>query len=498
MSLVRSSARVPSAGPFSPKFRRAARRTAEGRSPPRRLYRDASRSFLQRLWSGKVRISGFNILALSRSFAAGLAHFANVALKIGPFFHRTVDFLGASLEQLLGFELHQASGAGAGFAERYGFGPILMVSKKSGGAAAGPGVSGNTVIEKCRVQRVRLLPRIPLFSTHDIIDGQYQIISLLGQGGMGEVYHAFDLRAPRTPDGKYREVALKVLLPGADHLAEAEAVNSVRHPNIVTLYEHGVFSDGTPYLSFEYVDGFRLNNINRGNPMPLETILDIAIQIAEGLAAVHRSGFVHRDLKPDNVVASHNKTIKIVDFGIAKEVKNESSPHEPNDKIEGTPDYMAPEQIRGEPPDTRSDIYALGVMLYQMVSGYLPFAAQVKEMVNQEIERLGLSQVSTVRFNQIKTEVIIKAHLNCVAPEFDTFKLKSRGLKDLPIELGNLIFEMLKKEPSQRPQTMETVEENLQKIKESLGPIPVIVDSYPVTEGNDVRSRPTRVSMRRP
>jgi len=209
--------------------------------------------------------------------------------------------------------------------------------------------------------------------------GPYSIRSLLGSGGMGEVYRAVDVRLGR-------DVALKVLpeslVHGPDLIhrfeQEARSASSLTHPNIVTIYDVGRASAG-PFIAMELVEGRTLRKLLAAGPLPLKTAVAIAAQIAEGLAAAHERGIVHRDLKPENVVVNDSGVAKILDFGLAtvrQPFTGEST--RPGEftkagSVLGTVGYMAPEQARGERVDFRSDHFAFGVMLFELLTGRHPF-----------------------------------------------------------------------------------------------------------------------------
>ena len=217
--------------------------------------------------------------------------------------------------------------------------------------------------------------------------GAYEIRRLLGAGGMGEVYEAHDTRLGRP-------VAIKVLPedlaadPGrlARLHREARTVAGLNHPNIVTLHAIEEAS-GTPFLVMERIEGRSLaESIPKGG-LPLRRILDIAIPIADALAAAHESGVVHRDLKPANVMLARDGRVKVLDFGLARAPATSEAAAlaagptatvapalTADHQVLGTLPYMAPEQVRGEPVDARADIFALGTMLYEMATGASPFA----------------------------------------------------------------------------------------------------------------------------
>src|SRR3954469_11911527 len=204
--------------------------------------------------------------------------------------------------------------------------------------------------------------------------GNYQIIRSLGEGGMGAVYMA---EHPRI--GK--QVAIKVLHarlcadPGvvSRFFQEARGVNEIRHPNIVDIADFGETEDGVFYFVMELLSGRTLRErLSQGGALPVGEGLAIAQQVADALGAAHRVGIVHRDLKPDNIFLlddSRKETppIKLFDFGIAKLLRSEpSSPHRTAPgQVMGTLSYMAPEQMEGREVDARTDIYALGVVLYE-------------------------------------------------------------------------------------------------------------------------------------
>ena len=202
--------------------------------------------------------------------------------------------------------------------------------------------------------------------------GPYCIEATLGSGGMGQVYRARDLRLDRI-------VAIKVLhshLVGGAELGqrferEARATSALNHPNICTLYDIGE-QDGVAYLVMEYVEGHTCKG-----PLPVSELFSYGIQISRALTAAHARGIIHRDLKPSNIMVTPFG-IKILDFGLAKIVRPlaDAGPHEAgttSHAVLGTPAYMSPEQTRGEPLDSRSDIFSLGCALYEAATGRAPF-----------------------------------------------------------------------------------------------------------------------------
>ena len=260
--------------------------------------------------------------------------------------------------------------------------------------------------------------------------GHYEVVAPLGAGGMGEVYRAHDTRIGR-------DVAVKVL-PAAlaqdeERLRrfeqEARAAGRLSHPNVLTVHDVGRH-EGLPYVVSELLEGETLRERLRGTALPVRKAIEIAIQIARGLAAAHEQGIVHRDLKPENVFVAKDGQVKILDFGLAKLMRAEAPLEaESNLRTEGygtdpgtvlgTVGYMSPEQVRGRPLNHRSDIFSLGAILYEMLSGRRAFA--------------GDSSVET---------------LNAILKE-DPPELSETG-KPLPPALDRIVRHCLEKSPDER------------------------------------------------
>jgi serine/threonine-protein kinase len=281
--------------------------------------------------------------------------------------------------------------------------------------------------------------------------GSYRLLQLLGEGGMGQVYLGEHTRLGR-------KVALKLLRPEyARHtkavqrfFGEARAVNQISHDNIVEItdfIENDVDAEGKPaekYYIMELLRGRSLGDLQKTEGiLPLERTLPIMLQVCSALSAVHESGIVHRDLKPDNIflIEKAGKTdfVKLLDFGVAKFTDLSASQQMGRTGVGalvGTPEYMSPEQMSGKTVDHRSDIYALGIILYEVITGRQPFTAK----------SLG--------------EMAIK-HLTVTPP-------KPSKLKDLPHmpsrELEQLIMQCLQKDPLKRPQHVSEITERLTPI----------------------------------
>lgn len=262
--------------------------------------------------------------------------------------------------------------------------------------------------------------------------GPYEVIGALGAGGMGEVYRALDTRLDR-------HVAVKVLAEQlaqnpdvlARFLREAKAVAALSHPNILTIFDIGV-NQGVSYAVMELLEGQTLGQALAAGMFDWRKAIDVALPVAQGLAAAHAKGIVHRDIKPDNIFITTAGLVKILDFGLAR---FDSSAPDTRDVTQagtqpglllGTVAYMAPEQIRGRPADARSDIFAFGAVLYQMVTGSRPFAGESQADVMSAILR-------------------------------ETPTALSQSGRHRPAELDRLALRCLEKEPARRFQSFEEI-----------------------------------------
>ena len=243
---------------------------------------------------------------------------------------------------------------------------------------------------------------------------RYEIVSLLGRGGMGEVYLAYDEKLDR-------KIGLK-LLP--DYLTtnqeslhrfqqEARAASALSHPNIITIHEIGEV-DSRHYIAIEFVDGQTLRQRLKESSLTLAESLDIAIQICSALSAAHQAGIIHRDIKPENTMLRRDGYVKVLDFGLAKLTEQRGqrvdvSAGEPVDLssglLMGTVKYMSPEQARGEPVDSRSDLFSLGVVLYEMLTGQAPFGGTTASELISSIrsdEPLPLKERASVTSDELQ------------------------------------------------------------------------------------------------
>src|SRR5664280_1296452 len=224
------------------------------------------------------------------------------------------------------------------------------------------------------------------FIGREILEGQFQIIQKIGTGGMGSVYKASQPQMNRM-------VAIKILHPKlvnrrdltSRFRREARAMSQLTHPNTVKVFLYGALEDGSLYIVMELLEGRNLNQaVRRDGPLPVERAIPILIQVCAALHEAHTLGIVHRDLKPENIFLCNQGGLqdfaRVLDFGLAKVTERQMRPGSliltQEGMVFGTPEFMSPEQAQGRELDARSDIYSLAVILYEAITGKLPFNAQ--------------------------------------------------------------------------------------------------------------------------
>ncbi|MBI1793041.1 MAG: serine/threonine protein kinase [Chloroflexi bacterium] len=257
-----------------------------------------------------------------------------------------------------------------------------------------------------------------------LLNNRYQLLERFGSGGMANVFRARDILLDRY-------VAIKVLRDDRRRDAnfdeqfrhEARAVANLTHPNIVTVYDFG-FDNGQPFIVMELVPGTDLKSLlHKRGRFTVDEAIPLIVQACAGIGYAHRAGLVHCDVKPHNMLVTPDNHLKVTDFGIARALAT-ISPGEHTDVVWGSPQYFAPEQAAGHAPSPASDVYSLGVVLYEMLTGTLPFTASTAE----ELARL---------------------HLNA-----DPIPL-GEYIPDIPKPLEEIILKVLSKEPSARYRTAD-------------------------------------------
>jgi serine/threonine-protein kinase len=307
--------------------------------------------------------------------------------------------------------------------------------------------------------------------------GEYEITARIGVGGMGEVYEG---RQPLI--GK--RVAVKVLLPSLSNekelverfLAEARAVNEIRHRGIVDIFSFGQLEGGAHYFVMEFLEGLAFDKLlKQRGPLPIGEALSYIEEVLDALESAHAAGIVHRDIKPSNIFLVNTGRgkpyVKLLDFGIAKlgalANGSDSAPQTRASMILGTPDYISPEQARGKPISAATDLYALGVVLFEMVTGFRPFRGE----------------------NTLQT---MWMHVEDKPPVPSTIR------SDIPQALDELILWAMEKDPAARPASAEEMRAHLEAVRASLLPGTGSTTPAPITGRNQPITSATPSGRQRP
>ncbi len=259
----------------------------------------------------------------------------------------------------------------------------------------------------------------------DLLNKRYQLLNLLGSGGMADVFRARDLMLARY-------VAIKILREDFSRKKsfeesfrqEAQAAANLSHPNIVTVHDFGLDERGLVYIVMEHVAGHDLKTIlrQRGRLLPQQAV-NLMVQACAGIGYAHRAGLVHCDVKPHNMLVTDDMRLKVTDFGIARALAT-IIPGEKSDVVWGSPQYFSPEQAAGEGPSPASDVYSLGVVLYELLSGTPPFTAPTSDQ-------------------------LARMHLNSIPIPIGEY------VPDVPQSLEEIVMKVLSKEPSTRYRTAD-------------------------------------------
>ncbi|MDH5396363.1 MAG: serine/threonine protein kinase [Gammaproteobacteria bacterium] len=313
--------------------------------------------------------------------------------------------------------------------------------------------------------------------------GPYQIEGMIGAGGMGTIHKAKDTRLDRY-------VALKCLPPHLtvnNHnrerfLNEARAVSRLDHPNICTLYDVGETDDKQLYIALPFYEGYTLDKRIENGPMPWDEVVSISIQICEGLHAAHKHDIVHRDIKPANIIITSDNIVKILDFGVAKiNGVNLTS----TGVSLGTVAYMSPEQLEGKAVDARTDIWAMGVLLYEMLTGERPFKgdqapAIIHAILYAELPDLSFSEPIPETLTQIMKNTLSR-DIDCRYPSLAEF------INDLHSVVGNKTIKPYTNESSSNTKSastsqttkvqfdVKTIDDLVKELSQHVGPMATVI-----------------------
>ncbi|MDX1566311.1 MAG: serine/threonine-protein kinase [Longimicrobiales bacterium] len=304
--------------------------------------------------------------------------------------------------------------------------------------------------------------------------GPYRVIRELGRGGMGVVYLA------ERADGQYqRRVAIKVLSSSADagplhqrFLAERQILAGLRHPNIAQMLDGGLTRDRRPYFVLEYVDGIPITEYCRRHELGVEERLRLFLDVCSAVQHAHRSLIIHRDLKPGNILVTDEGQVRLLDFGIAKLLEPGSHPaRAPVTRMDMrvmTPEYASPEQVRGDPLTTASDVYALGVLLYELLTGSLPYDIEKGSLVDVVCDTRPLRPSAKVREMATRAAEAAtdvegpEARAEAPSPSPERLSRRLRG------DLDSIVLMALRKEPDARYRSADLLREDIERHLASL------------------------------
>jgi eukaryotic-like serine/threonine-protein kinase len=309
--------------------------------------------------------------------------------------------------------------------------------------------------------------------------GPYLLVRSLGQGGMGEVY-----LAERDDAQFHHRVAIKVVRRGllsrqvrGRLRLERQILASLNHPNIARLLDGGATGDGTPYIVMEFVDGVPIDKFCDERKLTIEQRLQLFLTVCSAVHKAHQNLIVHRDLKPSNILVTNDGTVKLLDFGIAKLLDDRQVTHTMAvthaDVRMLTPDHASPEQVLGQAVTTASDIYVLGVLLYELLTGYRPFATQGKRLAELEraiCEESPLAPSTTID----QAEQISATQAQEIADQRATTIRKLR--RELRGDLDNIVLMAMRKEPERRYSSVEQLSADVRRYLEAM-PIIARADS---------------------
>jgi len=306
--------------------------------------------------------------------------------------------------------------------------------------------------------------------------GHYRVVRRLGQGGMGVVYLA------HRSDDFQQEVAIKVLLPGAESeeilrrfLAERQFLASLNHPSIVHMIDGGTTPDGASYIVMEYVDGLPITEYCERHRLDLRARLELFRELCAAVQYAHQRLVVHRDLKPSNILVTSDGLVKLLDFGVAKQLRMDQGESGKTTKVALTPEFASPEQVRGESVTTATDVYSLGVILYELLTGVRPYA--LPDRAFQEMMRV-ICEVEPER----PSSAVSKSPDKPESPMTTTavWRRKLQG------DLDTIILMALRKEPERRYSSVERFSEDISQFLNGL-PVHAQPDTWRYRTGKFVR-----------